>query len=168
MRAQFVGSEGFEFGQVRVRPAVVAFVVEALEIVGNIGDAGTLGQTNALALADNRDGMAMALIGEEVVKADTEDQGDTKQRRQRGIEFVALELGEKRRGQSGVLAEFDEAHTLLQAQGTEFGSDLIRAQIVIDGFANQGSPQDFLPMTNMSQLFSCGEQEVCVATSLSR
>ena len=125
MGAQFVGIDGLEFSKVCIGAAIVAFVVEALEMVRDVGDAGALGQTDTLAFADDRGGVTLALIGEEVVKSDAEDHGDAKQRGQSGIEFVALKLGKERGGESSVLAELDEAHAFLEAKGTEFRSDLV-------------------------------------------
>ena len=167
MRTKFIGLNGLEFGEVSVGAALVGFVVEALEMIGHVGSARTLGQPNALVFPDDSGCVAAALIYEEVVEPNAEDESDAQKRGQRGVEFVALELGEECRGESGVLTELDETHAFLEAQGAKFGADLVRPKIVVDGLVGHGGPV-FPNVQKTLRLFSRGAHQMRVTTKLSR
>ena len=54
---------------------------------------GRSGSLDALAFAHDGDDVPLAFVGEEVLETNAEDECDAKQCWQRGIQFVALELG---------------------------------------------------------------------------
>ena len=147
VRFQFLLGNRFEFGEISIGTALVAFEVEALKVVGDVGGAGAVGQLDALVFANDRDNVALALVCEKVVEAYAENERDTKQRGQGGKQLVALQLREQRRRQASVLAEFNESQALLQAQCAKLGTDLVGTQIVFNRLANHGKPR-----------FSCHEK----------
>jgi hypothetical protein len=140
VRPQFIGIDGRELSEVCIGAAIITFVIEAFEVIGSVGHTGTFGKADAFALADNLCSVTPALVGEEIVEADTKDQGNAKQGWKRGVKLVTLELGKQCGGESGVLAEFDEAHAFLEAKGTEFGSDLVGPEIVFDCLVDHDLP----------------------------
>jgi hypothetical protein len=78
--------------------------------------------------ADQRKGVALAFVAEEMLEPDAENEGNAGKSRQTGIEFAVLELGEERWGKSGVAAEFDKAHFAAESQMLDLVADVISIQ----------------------------------------
>jgi len=91
---EFFDGNFLEVGQESAEVALGGPVVEAFEVILDILRARPLGESHALFFAHYSYHPALAFVGKEVIKANAEDERDAQQRRQRGIQLVAFELGQ--------------------------------------------------------------------------
>jgi hypothetical protein len=131
VRPQLLPRHRPKLGVVAVEAPLGRRVIERSERVGGLARARALGQCDALALARDRDERFFARPGEEELQADTEDERNPEQRRQRREETAALDFREQRRRQPGVLAQVDEADLLLQPERPDLGADAVVIQSVL-------------------------------------
>lgn len=115
------GLEGKELGKVGVELAVGHEVAEALEEVGGVVDAGLRKAHSLAAPVDAEERLRLRL--EEVAEVLGEDHGDAGEVAQGGDDAARLQLREKAGGESGVAAEFDQAHRLFQTQAFDAFAD---------------------------------------------
>src|SRR5690242_18884716 len=121
----------FEFGVVRVQLPVLRKKVETLEIVSGAASVRRFRKTQASPFAYDLHHRRRFGI-EEVLQRDDENESDAQHSRQSRMHQSAFSLGQERRRETGVLAQFAQSHALAQPQTAEFLADRIPLQALFD------------------------------------
>jgi len=128
VNANPVTRNGAEIRVVGIEFAIRGQEIERLEIKRNRVDTWSFGKAQTFFLAGQRENVPLAFTGEEVVKPNTEDESDARERRKCGVQFSVLKFGNERGRKPGVAGQFDQTHFAAQPEMFEFVADMIGVQ----------------------------------------
>src|SRR5690349_16008080 len=136
MRLILIGSKFLEIRRESAQLPFCCRIVKAFKEIGHVRRPWSIGESHSVRFACHRYDTSFAFVREEIVETNAEYERNTKQGRQSGVEFSALQFRKECRRQSGMPAELDQPHTLAQSQRAQFFADRIRLQPIVDRFCN--------------------------------